>query len=287
MRVLVTGARGFIGNHLCAALLQAGHDFVGFDVRTAGEQDVRDSMAWFAPSASGVDACVHLAAIAAPNEAARNPAAAWATNVQGTYNALRLCQELDVRRVVFMSSAHVYGISPRYMPTDEVHPLSLFDTYTSTKIAGERLCEQFYAHHGLSYCALRLFNAYGPGQSPDYFLGVKMREGKAGGPVTIRSSVEDTTKDFVYVADVVDAILRALGSDYVGALNVGTGVESRLRAVAQLVADAHEVPLSPVRYEGEGPTRMCADWRRAKRTIGWEPRVDLATGVGLTIGAMR
>jgi len=290
VKVLVTGAVGFIGRKLCRELRERtwkgihGFDVVELDKEklTAGgaiQCDIRNegSMKVAATLMEGVDACVHLAAIAAPRQAEADPSLAWETNVRGTQNVLALCRKMGVKKVVFASSAHVYGISPKYLPTDERHPLALLDTYTATKIMGEQLCHLYYENYGLSYTTCRLFNAYGPGQSPDYFIGVKLKQARAGGSVTIMNG--DVTKDWVWVYDVVEALIQCLQTSYVGPLNIGTGTETSLREIADRIASAYDTVVVPDSSKDSGPTRMCADWSRAERVIGWKPTVHLAEGI--------
>jgi UDP-glucose 4-epimerase len=283
-RVLVIGSEGFIGKHLVPEL---DDDVVCVDEVRSGAAtgaDIRQPLDSL-ELPKGITACVHLAAVASPRIAQEDPARAWGVNVLGTHNVLKLCQRAGIRKVVFLSSAHVYGISPKYMPSDETHPLALHDTYTTTKILGEQLCELFYRNHGISYTTLRLFNGYGPGQSPDYFMGQKLKQSQTG-KVTLRGSL--VTKDWVYVDDVVDAIVRATKTEYVGPLNIGTGVETNLFTIAAQIARAYGATLDVLQDDNDpGPTRMCADNRRAKDVLGWSPRVALEEGLARTIEASR
>lgn len=304
MEVLVTGAAGFIGGHLVRRLWDDGYKVTKLDIALMGistkvsrpgghmvitcpPTDIRDDTALRMQEGATFDACVHLAAIASPWKCQQNPDAAWSTNVMGTHNVLSLCKRLGVQRVIFPSSAHVYGISPKYLPTDERHPLALLDTYTTTKVMGEQLCERFWEYHGLSYCALRLFNAYGANQNPDFFLGAKLAQARTG-KLTIRTKLADVTKDFVHVRDVVDAIVRALRSDYVGPLNIGTGREVALKDITVRIADGFGIAqVDGEATEDGGPSRMCADVRRAKAVLGWEPRVTFEDGLRELIEAGR
>jgi UDP-glucose 4-epimerase len=257
-------------------------DAIGLDVKPSAKlrADIRSSEAMrFAQDELGgrdITACVHLAAIASPPLAAKNPDTAWAANVQGTYNVLELCRLIGCKRFVFISSAHVYGISPRYLPTDENHPTVLHDLYTTTKLLGEQLCRMFYEHHGMSYAALRLFNAYGPGQSKDYFIGAKLAQARAGS-VTLRNG--GVSKDWVHVGDVCRAIMRATESTYVGPINIGTGHETRLVDIVDEIAAASGLSVIIEDVTMEGPTRMCADWRRAASVLDWEPRIKFSDGL--------
>jgi len=289
--ILVTGAAGFIGRHLVKGLLTQGeHDIICVDIADMKgiplpkprlqEVDITDdkAMRWLAEGLEALDvrACIHLAAVASPPIAAKEPERAWSTNVRGTHNVLELCHRIRCPRVVFFSSAHVYGISPKYMPTDEKHPLALHDTYTTTKILGEQLCHLFYENHGLAYTTLRLWNAYGPGQSPDYFIGKKISQARVG-DLTIRNA--SVTKDWVHVDDVVRAVLMAIKSDYVGPLNIGTGVETNLTEIIHIIAKKFGRQISPEDAPDEGPTRMLCDYGRAKRILGWEPTIKFADGL--------
>ena len=131
----------------------------------------------------------------------------------------------------------MYGISPKYMPTDERHPLALQDTYTTTKIMGESLCQLFYSNHNLEYLVSRLFNAYGPGQSTDYFIPAMISKAKSG-HIELRG--RHVTKDFVFVDDVVDAFAKALVSDYVGEMNIGSGLQTTLEYRGAVHRPLHE-----------------------------------------------
>lgn len=294
--ILVTGAAGFIGRHLVAALNSSPLYVPSYAIDIAplasvpckgSVTDITDdaAMAALVPELQGrVTACVHLAAVASPPIAAKDPATAWATNVHGTHNVLQLCHRIGCKRVVFFSSAHVYGISPRYFPTDENHPLALLDTYTTTKIMGEQLCDQFYRYHGLSYAVLRLWNAYGPGQNKDYFIGAKLRQAGEG-KLTLRNG--SVTKDWVSVHDVVRATIAALSSGYVGPLNVGTGIETSLETIVTRLSEHFGIPVELENVANDGPTRMRCDWSRIQRTLGWEPTVSFADGLAELIGEER
>lgn len=299
MRVIVTGAAGFIGGHLKRRLMQVGHHVVSTDLPARLDaENTNQTFTWDirepceTVSIGSMDVAVHLAAIASPNVCTQDPKLAWETNVMGTFNVLTWLKGLGVRRVVFMSSAHVYGISPKYLPTDETHPLSLLDVYTTTKVMGEELCEMFWKNHGLSYCALRLFNGYGQNQSSAYFLGKKLAQAREG-KLTIKGGA--VTKDWVAVEDICDAIVRALESDFVGAVNVGTGVETSLHQIVKTISfNGEGTPTHPkaipIYDEGpadSGPTRMCCDWGRAKRVLGWEPKVKFEDGLRELIEASR
>ena len=281
MKILVTGAAGFIGKHVVKALREIrlapyrglqNHEVITLDM--VGQVDIAADITKPLSPIPDLDAVIHLAAIANPRECDANPSKAFDVNVNGTHQVLKMALASGAKRVVFSSSAHVYDIPPRYFPTDEVHPLRLNNTYTTSKILGEQLCELYWANHGLSYAILRLFNAYGPGQAKGYFIPDMIAKAQAG-DIFLKGS--GTTKDWVYIDDVVRAFCLAVETPFVGALNIGTGVETDLGVIAHGIAKRHGKGYGGVRSEKD--TRMCADAGRAYRVLGWKPTVNIGDGI--------
>ena len=272
MRVLLTGSEGFIGKHVRAALETAGHSVVPLDIALG--VDITKPIG----TVEGIDAVVHLAAMASPNECTADPSRAYDVNVNGTSNVLDMAVRSGAKKFVFSSSAHVYDIPPRFMPTDETHPLRLNNTYTTTKILGEQLCHLYWENHGLPYTTLRLFNAYGPGQARGFFIPDQVAKAKSGAFSLLGF---DITKDWVYIDDVAEAFILALESKFVGAVNIGTGVETALGVIGDRVAAAFGQVIR--KLPSENPTRMDADIARAKRILGWEPKVSLEEGLARTL----
>jgi len=281
MKVLVTGASGFIGQHVVKALGEAEHHVVGLDLGEPTDGCIEWKHADITCPLEKIphlDVVVHLAAMANPRTCDSYPDRAFNSNVNGTHQVLKMALESGAKKFVFSSSAHVYGISPKFLPTPETHPLYLMNTYTTTKILGEQLCQLVYENHGLSHTTLRLYNTYGPGQGLGYFIPDMVARAKVG---AIHLTGGSTTKDFVYVEDVARAFLLALETSFVGTVNVGTGQETELFSIAQLIADATGAECD----DSMGPsTRMKADRTRAQKVLGWEPKVDIWEGLRATIG---
>jgi len=283
VRVMITGGAGFLGQAVGAALMKEGHIVVGMDnnptpILTFVEWYNVDITEKLHPTEYGgnLDAVIHMAAIAAPRTCDADPGLAYNVNVNGTHQVLKLAVASGAKKFVFISSAHVYGISPKYLPTDERHPLQPQETYTTTKILGEKLCELYHENYGLSYTTLRLFNAYGPGQLPGYFIPDQLLKAQAG---SINLGGGDITKDFVYIDDVVQAILAALETDYIGPINIGTGVQSSLRSVSWFIAHELGAEFSETFSSDAHPTVMECDWSRAKSILGWSPTVSIQDGL--------
>ena len=275
MKVLVTGSEGFLGKHVSVALKAKGHQVVGLDSAPTAEiiADITKVM-----PIMQVDAVIHLAAVASPNVCAANPELAFNVNVNGTHQVLRLALESGAKKFVFSSSAHVYGVGPKYLPTDEYHPLWLQNVYTTTKILGEQLCQLFYDNHGLSYTTLRLFNVYGPGQGTGYFVPDMIRQAANG---RIHLQGPSTTKDWIYIDDVVEAFGRAVETAYVGPINIGSGIATSLGTVAKTIADdmnaVYAFTIAP------NATNMRADIGRAWCVLNWTPKVDIHGGLRATL----
>ena len=280
MKVLVTGAAGFLGQHVVKALQERGHQVIGLDlfqlpVPMSGIRDwVMADITKFVPTTPHLDAVVHLAAMAQPRECDANPSRAFDVNVNGTNQVLKMARESGAKRFVFSSSAHVYGVGPRYLPTPESHPLALGNTYTTTKILGEQLCSLYQENHGLLACTLRLFNAYGVGQAPGYFIPDMEARAKKG-DITLTGA--NTTKDFVWAEDVALAFALAVESSYCGPINNGTGRDTALASVAFAITEAHGVKLNAT--HDDSATMMRADNGRAERVLGWKPTVTIEEGL--------
>lgn len=283
MRVLVTGANGFIGHYVVKALREAGHYPIGLDMVPSNsptwyEADITKPL----DQLDDIDAVIHLAALSHPRQCDENPSKAFDINVNGTSNVLRMALASGARKVVFSSSAHVYDIPPKYLPTDEVHPLRLNNIYTTTKILGEHLCHLYYENHGLSYTTLRLYNAYGPGQARGYFIPDMIAKAKDG---SIDLPGGNTTKDWVYVEEVADAFVKAISSEFVGPVNIGTGVETDLAFIAGLITESLGASFNT--SSDAKATRMQADISRAQRVLDWQPKTEIHNGLEYILQAER
>ena len=290
MRVLVTGATGFLASYVIPELKRWGDEVVGLDVRPGADglgmefvqADITDPK--LPEKVEGpIDCVIHLAAIAAPKECYADPVRAFNVNVQATHNVLQVALKHRAKKAVLASSAHVYGISPRYMPTDECHPLWLFDEYTVTKILAEQLWQLFWDNFGISTTVLRLYNGFGPGQTPGYFIPDMIAKAQRDGRIAMKGA--RTTKDFVYATDVARAFVAATRTSYVGVINVGSGVETPLGDVAAYLARRLAVPFEALPYPATQDSRMWADRRRAARVLGWVPTVSLEAGLEAVINA--
>lgn len=291
MQILVTGAAGFVASRVVPKLLERGDDVVGLDKEPrpaafAGCPWVRaDITELNFPGLVGgpFDRVVHLAAVAAPRECEARPGTAFNVNVRGTYEVLKLAEAWKAK-LVLASSAHVYGIPPLHVPTQEDAPLKPQDTYTCSKVSAEDLCRRFFESYNLAYIALRLYNGYGPGQPSGYFIPDMIRQAKVRGEIQVRGAT--ITKDWLYLDDMAEAVVRATQSPFVGALNVGSGQATSLFNVAKHVGARLGVPVQAVDDPSRPPSFMQADLDRVRRMLSWEPKVSLEEGLDLTLAAV-
>lgn len=295
LRVVVTGGAGFIGYWTVRELLRAGHEVRVVDNLSRAtfkdalkelevpvlSVDVRD-LSKLTDSLEDVDAVIHLASLISVEESARIPREYHEVNVTGTLNVLSAALKVGVAKVVFSSSAAVYG-PPVRIPVDEDHPTRPISVYGATKLAAEAYCRAFHETYGLSVTVLRYFNVYGPGQSSEY-AGVIVRflERLRRGLQPIVYGDGEQYRDFVHVYDVARANLLALESGGGFAVyNVGTGRPTRIielaRLMARLAGTSPEVEFGPLR---PGDIReSVADVTRIREELGFAPRIDLEVGI--------
>lgn len=298
MKVLITGGAGFIGSHLAEHLLSAGHSVRVLDNLSTGKRenlqthpqldfvqgDIRDP-ALVAEIAAGIDAIVHLAAVASVQASVDDPTGTHETNFDGTLYLLEAARKNNIRRFLYASSAAVYGDNPRLpLPEEETpNPLS---PYAVDKLAGEYYLRFYHAKFGIETTAFRFFNIYGPRQDPSSpYSGVisifidRVRQRKE---VTLFGDGRQT-RDFVYVGDLAALLVRALGRpETIGqTINVGRGKQCSLlellETLEQLTGKQIERRFGAARLGDIVHSR--ADVAKLVRLFGGAPATDMAAGL--------
>jgi UDP-glucose 4-epimerase len=296
MHVLVTGGAGFIGSHSVEALLDAGARVTVFDNFSSGRQenlpvhprlavirgDIRDRAA-LDTALAGVTRVLHLAAQVSVQASIAAPGQSCAHNVLGFVNVLDAARAAGVERVVYASSAAVYGI-PRALPLTEDSALAPISPYGLDKRVDEQYAALFGDLFGQSTLGLRYFNVYGPRQDPSSpYAGVIARFAAgigAGQPLQVHGDGRQT-RDFVFVKDIARANVQALASDFEGVCNVGTGVSVTLLqlidALAECVGETPQVVFGPpaagdIRASAMSPGRLA-------KVLGEVPATALADGL--------
>lgn len=299
MRILLTGGAGFIGSHVADHLLERGHEVAVVDDLSTGkrgnvpdgaefyETDIRNGCTRvfeeFVP-----EALCHQAAQMDVRRSVREPDFDAEVNVLGTVRLLENCTRHGVGRVVFASTGGaVYG-EHEVFPATEDHPQYPVSPYGVSKLAGERYLHFYHVQYGLPYTALRYANVYGPRQDPHGEAGVVAifcGNMVAKKPSTINGTGEQT-RDYVYVDDVARANVLALEEDLLpGAYNIGTGIETSVNDLYELLQNISDNGLPPRHGPGKPgeQLRSCVDPSRARRVFGWRPEMSLADGLGETL----
>lgn len=277
--VLVTGGAGFIGSHLVKKLEGLGHKVSVFDIALNPKMDVRDRSA-IAEAARGMDYIFHLAALPSVPYSIEYPIESNATNLIGTINTLIAARDARVRRVIFSSSAAVYG-DQEILPVKESALKFPKSPYALDKLESEMYLKLFADIYNLETISLRYFNVYGAGQNPNgpyaSAIPIFLKQKKEGKPLTI---VGDglQTRDFVHVSDVVMANIFAMESEQVGhgeSINIASGESVSIDEVARLIGGERE--FLPARLEIRN---SLADVSMARKVLNWSPSVDINVGIG-------
>jgi UDP-glucose 4-epimerase len=296
MRALVTGGAGFIGSNLVRHLLDRGDEVAILDNLLSGHLsnveenpgarflrgDVRDEAAVRA-AMEGVEVVFHLAASVGNTRSIGHPVVDAEINVLGTVRVLEAARRAGVRKVVYSSSAGIFG-ELKTLPIREDHAIEPDSPYGATKLCAEKLCLAYAKLHPIEAVALRYFNVYGPNQRYDAYgnaIPIFAHRLLRGEPITIFGDGEQT-RDFVNVADVVQANVRAADAVGVsGAFNVASATAVTVNELVRLLQEASgrhgEVRHGPPR---KGDVRhSLADVSAARAAFGYAPRVGLADGL--------
>jgi UDP-glucose 4-epimerase len=299
MRVLLTGGAGFIGSHVADHLLARGHEVAIVDDLSSGKRDnVPEGARFYELDIRGgcaevfrdfePEALCHQAAQMDVRRSVREPAFDASVNVLGTIRLLENCIDTEVRKVVFASTGGaVYGEQREYPATEE-HPQYPVSPYGVSKLAGERYLHYYHVQYGLPYAALRYANVYGPRQDPHGEAGVVaiFCGNLAADRTSLINGSGEQTRDYVYVEDVARANVLALESAVpTGAYNVGTGVETSVNRLYDLLVDIANKDLLPK----HGPAkpgeqlRSCVDPTKSEELLNWRQQIGLKEGIEETL----
>lgn len=296
MRVLLTGADGFIGSHLAERLVRDGHDvraivlYNSFDSRgwldSAPAEitsqiefvpgDIRDPALMHAAT-DGREAVLHLAALIAIPYSYVAPDLYVQTNIQGTVNLLNAARAAGVSRFIHTSTSEVYGTA-RSVPMSEEHPLQGQSPYSASKIAADQMVNSFHTSFGLPTMTVRPFNTYGPRQSARAVIPTIISQ-LAAGKRRVALGALSPTRDFTFVPDTVSGFVAALTSEEgLGeVINLGAGFEVSIAETFRVIAEVMGVDAEVVsESERHRPAdseveRLFSDNSKARRLLGWEP----------------
>jgi dTDP-glucose 4,6-dehydratase len=306
MRVVITGAAGFVGSHLADRFIRDGHSVIGIDNLLTGSlaniahlegsdrfefirQDVTEGIQVGGP----VEGVLHFASPASPIDYLKYPIETLKVGSLGTHKALGLAKAKGAR-LLLASTSEVYG-DPEVHPQREsywgnVNPVGPRSVYDEAKRFAEALTMAYHRAHGLSTRIARIFNTYGPrmraddGRVVSNFVAQALR----GEPLTLYGD-GDQTRSFAYVSDTVEGLYRLFNSDYPDPVNVGNPNEYTVRQLAQLIikltGSQSSIAFRPLPVDD--PKVRRPDITVARRELGWEPAIALEEGLGHTISSLR
>lgn len=309
MRILITGAAGFLGSHLCDRLLAEGHSVVGMDNFITGSPDnlahlagnpkfsfIRHDVSNFIFVPGKLDAVLHFASPASPNPASRFgyvnlPIQTMKAGALGTHNAIGVARA-NQARFLLASTSEIYG-DPLEHPQKEsywghVDTIGIRAVYDEAKRFAEALTMAYHRFHGIDTRIVRIFNTYGPRMHIDDGRVVPnfIKQALHGEPLTVYGDGAQT-RSFCYVDDLIDGIYRLLMSDESLPVNIGNPVETTILEFARLINALTKNPAGIVykealRIEGD-PQRRQPDISRARSILHWEPKVPVEEGLQRTI----
>ena len=299
MRALVTGGAGFIGSNLASAILKADHDVDIIDNLSTGklenvpagakfhELDIAEPVVDKIFERGKYDVVFHLAAQMDVRKSVADPKFDAENNILGGINLLQSSVRHRVGKFIFASTGGaIYG-EQDYSPADEKHPLNPVSPYGISKLAMEKYLYFYFLEHDLQYASLRYANVYGPRQNSEGEAGVVaifcQRMLKGAKAVVYGDGLQ--TRDFVYVGDVVRANMLALEYDRTDVFNVGTGQETDINTIFDMIKSATgstQDRINEAARPGE-QRRSCIDYNKISKQLGWKPQVDLESGIRKTV----
>ena len=326
MRILITGGAGFIGSHITKLLLNEGHEVMVFDnsagnlerlenvIASVAKQssseleiaaspaswrtprndnsgmtllngDIKDSEA-LEKALGGVDAVIHMASLIEVSESVKYPLKFAENNIMGSINLLEAMKEKGVKRIIFSSSATVYG-EPKTLPLTEGMPLDSANPYAASKIAVEQFLSAYHKNHGFDVTILRYFNPYGPGEEHEpetHAIPNFIKNGLDKKPVPLYWKGEQT-RDFIYIEDLAKAHTVVLDQSGFNIFNVGTEQGVRIIDVINKLSDILGYTLE-VEDLGDRPGDVRSNYassQKLKESTGWSAQTDLNEGLRKTV----
>lgn len=297
MKVLVTGGAGFIGSHVVDHFIARGDQVVVVDNLSTGKREQVHAQATFYEAditsphlveifqAERPEVVVHQAAQIQVTNSIEDPIFDATTNVIGTINLLEACRQTGVRKVVYASSAAIYG-NPEYLPINEQHPIHPLSGYGVSKYTVEHYLDVYHYLHGITYTILRYGNVFGPRQDPrgeGGVISIFIDKIFTEQPITVFGDGEQT-RDYTYVTDVARANLAAVDAGDGETVNIGAGVSTNLNEVIQLFNQIAGKEF-PVEYGPDRPgdiKHSCFNAMRAEQALNWKAEISVLEGLRKT-----
>ncbi|MBC7334307.1 MAG: NAD-dependent epimerase/dehydratase family protein [Actinobacteria bacterium] len=287
MKVLITGDTGFIGKNMRNYLEQLGVEVLGYSRRRG--QDLMDIKQFesFIKQEDPIDFIYHFAAEAKPGESVFKPIETIETNIKTTLNVLEVCRKYDIP-VIYLSTCEVYGDSK--IPITEEFPLSPPNPYAASKAAADRICYAYYRSYGLDVKIVRIFNPYGPYMQLNKIIPTVYRQAINNEPITIYGDGTDT-RDYTYIEDIVRGLWLAKNLPPGEVINLATGKATTSLKIAKIIKEltksTSKIIFVDYPKKFGGIKHQVGSYEKAKKLLGWEPKIDLIEGIKRTIAWLK
>lgn len=286
--VLVTGATGFVGKNLVNKLLENKYNVIAVArtnfTKTQGVTSLKiDISRGKIPIRQNVNSIIHLASMTNIDECAMNPKLCIKTNVMGTLEVLELARKKKAK-MIYISSSHVYG-NPIYLPINEEHQINPVSMYGTSKAIGEDLCLRYADSYGIELAILRIFTVFGPYSQPYQIIGSIISQASKSNKIFLGNI--DTKRDFVYVDDVVRAIIKATKTSFKkpSICNVGTGKSTKIKRMIQYLEKllGKKIVVKSGSKRATDIQELRADISKIRIELGWSPYTSLDEGLKRTL----
>jgi len=304
-KYVVTGAAGFIGSRVATSLLTEGHAVIGidclnnaydpkmkfwrlsilneFDKFTLLENDISVPVFSWTSEFEGAEAVIHLAARAGVRQSVLTPELYLTANVNGTLHVLEACRKYDVKSFILASTSSLYGDSKEQPYSEESESSKTLSPYAASKKAAEALTHTYHHLYGLNTQILRFFTVYGPAGRPDMSIFKFIQAIVEGKELTLFG--DGGERDFTYVDDTAEGIIRAIGLDGYNVINLGSDHPVRIQKVIEIIEDIvdHAAIISIKKRDPSDVISTWANISRARELLNWTPRTSIEDGINLAV----
>lgn len=280
MNILITGSNGYIGKNLTRELKTQGYNTFEYDIHIGDISQIKPFNCF---QNSKIDHVFHLAGKTFVPDSWKDPVPFYETNLLGTVNTLEFCRTTGASLTHL--SSYVYG-NPQFLPITEKHPLEAYNPYSQSKIFADQVCQFYQQEFRVNITILRLFNLFGPGQ-PSHFLIPELIR-KSINPEVPVVEVNDLRprRDFVFIDDLIDALIRTTNRKTPGIYNIGSGYSYSVKEILGFIFEIIGVTKPMVEKKIERPNEifdLYADISLATKNLGWKPETNMLTGLRKSI----
>ncbi len=271
-KILVTGAAGFVGTYLCKRLISEGHEVTKL---TSASGNIVEQDTW--NNLPVVNVVIHLAAKTFVPDSWKNPTLFQDVNVQGTFKALEYCRQHNAK-LIYISS-YLYG-NPLTLPTNESAPVYTPNPYALSKKIAEEYCEFYATAYGVNTVILRPFNIYGFGQSPSFLIPEIIQQALHNTSIQVKDL--EPKRDYLFVADFIDAIIQSIALNRFEIINLGAGESfavGELIALVQKILNTNLPVISSNEHRKAEIMNTIADISKAAAVLNWQPKISMEEGL--------